>query len=150
MRPPIFPIQTGGSQAQEYLHRAMQFRDAAMPLASYVNGQPNWPRIALLTHAIELALKAFVFHAVESGLHPEPAKPPYNHDLEGWYRLAVAYGLSSNPDLAESISVLNKLHRPHFARYPQPATFAVRGTDTVPDEVVEHLISDLMPVIFPR
>lgn len=150
MRPPLFPVQTGGSEAKQYLHRGMQFRDAARPLAGYVNGQLNWPRVSLLTHAVELALKAFVLHVVDSGQQPAPTKPPSNHDLEAWYRLAVTYGLPDDAQLAEGITVLNDLHRPHFARYPQSATFAVRGIEIIPDQVVEHLIEALMPVIFPR
>jgi hypothetical protein len=146
----MFPTQTGGSQAQQYLHRGMQFRDAAMPLASYVNGGTNWPRVALLTHAIELALKAFVLHAVESGSHAAPAKPPANHDLESWYQIAVDFGLPSDAGLAERIAALNGLHEPHFARYPQAPKHPLPDPAIVPDEVVEHLMTVCLPVIFPR
>ena len=62
MRPPIFPPQTIGDTPQQYLHRARMFRDAAMQLPDYVNSEPNWPRYALLMHAIELALKAYARH----------------------------------------------------------------------------------------
>jgi hypothetical protein len=149
-RPPIFPPQTGGSQAKQYLRRGMQFRDAAMPLSSYVNGETNWPRIALLAHAIELALKGYVLHAVECGSHPAPTMPPANHDLEGWYKIAVDFGLPDGVGLSEGLAVLNELHKPHFARYPQSPIRPVPDLAAIPDQVVEHLISVCMPVIFPR
>jgi len=128
----------------------MQFRDAAMPLASHVNGGTNWPRVALLTHAIELALKAFVLHAVESGSHAAPAQPPANHDLESWCQIAVDFGLPSDARLAERIVVLNGVHKPHFARYPQAPKHPLPDPAIVPDEVVEHLMAVCLPVIFPR
>jgi hypothetical protein len=149
-RPPIFPPQTGGSQAKQYLRRGMQFRDAAMPLSSYVNGETNWPRIALLAHAIELALKGYVLHAVECGSHPAPTMPPANHDLEGWYKIAVDFGLPDGVGLSEGLAVLNELHKPHFARYPRSPIRPVPDLAAIPDQVVEHLISVCMPVIFPR
>jgi hypothetical protein len=148
--PPIFPTQTGGSQAQQYLRRGMQFRDAAMPLSSYVNGETNWPRIALLTHAIELALKAYVLHAVERGLRPAPTKPPANHDLEGWHQIAVDFGLPVGISLSEGIAVLNEVHEPHFARYPQSPSRPVPDLAVITDQVVEHLMTVCLPVIFPR
>ncbi len=49
--------------------------------------------MALLTHAIELALKAFAFHCVG---HSPIANEPGQHDLVGWYKLAVSYGLKDN------------------------------------------------------
>ena len=68
MRPPIFPPQTIGDTPQQYLHRARMFRDAAMQLPDYVNSEPNWPRYALLMHAIELALKAYARHFYPDGI----------------------------------------------------------------------------------
>jgi hypothetical protein len=150
MRLPIFSTGASGSQAQQYLRRGMHFRDTAMPLASYVNGETNWPRIALLTHAIELALKAYVLHAVQSGSHPAPTRPPANHDLEGWYQIAVDFGLPHNVSLSEGVAVLNSLHEPHFARYPQSPIRPVPDLSVIPDQVVEHLMSECVPVIFPR
>jgi hypothetical protein len=46
------------------------FRNAAMGLPDYSNGEPFWPKYALLTHAIELSAKAFAKHSVESGKLP--------------------------------------------------------------------------------
>jgi len=63
-KPPIFWQPLTGNKAQDYLHRARMFKDAATQLPDYSNAQQNWPKYALLTHAIELSLKAFAERAV--------------------------------------------------------------------------------------
>ena len=95
MKPPIFSIRPAGNLAQQYLHRTRMFRDAAMRLPDYSNGEQFWPTYALLTHAIELSLKAFAQHSVENGR--PPGKEPRQHDLQGWYQLAFEYGLPDEP-----------------------------------------------------
>src|SRR3979409_801818 len=95
MKPPIFSQQPSGTMAQQYLHRARMFKDAAIYLSGYSNGAQNLPRYALLTHAIELSLKAFVLHSVVTG-QPSVNKPS-NHDLRGWYHLALQHGLKNDP-----------------------------------------------------
>jgi hypothetical protein len=57
------------------------FRDAAMGLADYLNGEQYWPKYALLTHAVELSLKAFHHRSVETG--KPSGKEPKQHDLRG-------------------------------------------------------------------
>lgn len=74
--------------SQEYMHRARMFRAAAIPMVDISNGESFWPKYALLTHAIELALKAFAKHA-----GTRTVEEPKQHDLVGWYRLAVRFGL---------------------------------------------------------
>ena len=68
--PPISSVRPTGSGPQQYLHRARMFRDAATELPDYRNGEQFWPKYALLTHAIELSLKAFARHSVEMGGRP--------------------------------------------------------------------------------
>ncbi len=53
--------------AQQYLHRARMFRAAAMRLSDYSYGEQFLPKYALLTHAIELSLKAFALHSASTG-----------------------------------------------------------------------------------
>jgi hypothetical protein len=67
MKPAIFSARPTGNTAQQYLHRARMFREAAVQLPDYRNGEEFWPKYALLTHAIELSLKAFAQHSVENG-----------------------------------------------------------------------------------
>ena len=117
MKPPIFSsVQPNGSP-QQYMHRARMFRSAAINLPDISNGEQFWPKYALLTHAIELALKAFVAHSANSG---KPLlKEPKQHDLAGWYHLAVQYGLQHEGEIEERIDLLNELHLNHYTRYPQ-------------------------------
>src|SRR5215471_16667172 len=99
MTPPIYSSPAAGLPlAQQYLHRARQFRKAAEKLPDYSNGEQCWPRYALLTHAIELALKALDHLSSPVKMLPLSEKPS-NHDLIGWYRLAVSYGLTDNPQV---------------------------------------------------
>jgi hypothetical protein len=70
MKPPIFPGLKIEDSPQQYLHRARMFSDAAGKLVDYVNGETCWPRYALMTHAIELALKAYVRHCAATSSTP--------------------------------------------------------------------------------
>jgi hypothetical protein len=79
MKPPIFSARPAGNMPQQYLHRARMFRAVAISMVDYANAEPNWPKYALLTHAIELSLKAFAHHSVDNGA--APGKEPKQHDL---------------------------------------------------------------------
>ena len=92
--------------AQQYLHRARMFRNTAIHPSDYSNGEQNLPRYALLTHAIELSLKAFVLHSVATG---QPSvNNPSNHDLRGWYKLARTYGLPHEQRIERNIEELHE------------------------------------------
>ena len=126
MQPPIFSARPAGNLAQQYLHRARMFLDAAMRLPDYWNGEQFWPKYALLTHAIELSLKAFAQHSVENG-RPR-GKEPKQHDLKGWYQLALEYGLPDEPGVKDNINLLNELHLTHYTQHrsaPAPDASAI-------------------------
>jgi len=130
------------------LHRARIFRDAAIKLPDYSNGEQYWPKYALLTHAIELSLKAFAHHSIQNG--KPPGKEPKQHDLRGWYELGVQYGLQEGPSVAAHIDVLNELHKGHYTRYPQERTTPIPSADAIADDTVDHLISIFTRSINPR
>jgi hypothetical protein len=146
MKPPMYSIRPAGTMAQQYLHRARMFRDAAVPLPDYWNGEEYWPKYALLTHAIELSLKAFAQHSVENG--KPRGKEPKQHDLQGWYQLALEYGLTDESSVADNLSLLNQLHLTHYTRYPQDR--AVPDASIIADTTVDHLISICTQSINPR
>jgi hypothetical protein len=52
-------------EAQRFLARARQFRHVAIALADMDGPEPNWPKWFLVTHAIELAIKAFIIFSEE-------------------------------------------------------------------------------------
>jgi hypothetical protein len=148
LKPPIFSTAPSGSKPQQYLHRARQFRHAAIQLPDYFNGEQYWPKYALLTHAIELALKAFADYSVEAG---KPAgKTPKQHDLLGWYRLAVHYGLEDDPTIRKNLEILNELHLDHYTRYPQERDLPVPDASVIAETTVDHLISIFTQFINPR
>jgi hypothetical protein len=124
------------------------FRGAAAQLPDYSNAEQYWPKYALLTHAIELALKAFAQHSVAIG--KTPGKEPKQHDLRGWYDLALQYGLSDDPSVADNINLLNELHSTHYTRYPQQQTTPVPDASVIADSTVDHLISTFTRSINPR
>jgi hypothetical protein len=130
------------------MHRARMFRDAAINLPDYRGGEQYWPKYALLTHAIELSLKAFADHSVESG--KPPGKEPQQHDLRGWYQLALQYGLEDEPSVADNIDVLSELHLTHYSRYPQNRTTPVPDASNIADSTVDHLIFTFTQSINPR
>jgi hypothetical protein len=124
------------------------FRDAAVSLPDYRNGEQYWPKYALLTHAIELSLKAFVQHSVENGKPPD--REPRQHDLLGWYRLALQYGLQDEPGVMDNIDLLNQLHLTHYTRYPQDGITPVPDASAIADTTVDHLIFTFTQSINPR
>ena len=146
--PPISSRLSAGTGPQQYLHRARMFRDAAMRLPDYSSGEQYWPKYALLTHAIELSLKAFAQHSVENGM--PPAVEPRQHDLLGWYLLALSYGLQDQPGVRDSIDLLNQLHLTHYTRYPQNRSARMPDASSIADSAVDHLIFSFTQAINPR
>jgi hypothetical protein len=147
MKPPIFPPPPAGPKPQEYLHRARMFRNAALQLTNYVGPEQNWPLYALLLHACELALKAFCDQSVANG---KPSDRAPNHDLQGWYRLALQCGLPADPHVAEGIYILAEIHASHYTRYPDNRQIQIPDLSNVADDVVDRLIAAVSPSIYPR
>jgi hypothetical protein len=147
MVPSIFSTVQPDATPLQYMHRARMFRDAAQEMENYRSNEQNWPKYALLCHAAELALKAFVNLAVAKG-GTLPALPPHNHDLLGRYQLAVQFGLECSAQIEEEVSLLNELHRNHFMRYPQLQSKPLPDLSFA-DSTVEHLISVITPFTNP-
>ena len=77
-------------------------------------------------------------------------KQPGNHDLIGWYRLAVDYGLKPDAEVQEHIALLNELHETHFSRYPQNRTVPLPDPSVIADSTVDHLILRFSEYVNPR
>ena len=149
MKPAIFSMTSTGNTAQQYMHRARMFRRAAGELPDYFSSEQYWPKYALLTHAIELSLKACHHHSIQNG-KPPPAKEPRQHDLDGWYQLALQYGFPDTPGVTENIDLLNELHQNHYTRYPQNRASPVPDASIIADSTVDHLIFAFTQSINPR
>jgi hypothetical protein len=74
-------------------------------MADMEDPEPNWPKYFLVTHAIELAIRAYnVFRA---DLQPPPKGPtPRKHDLVGLYDYAVDNGLARDPLVTAELTTL--------------------------------------------
>ena len=132
MKPPMFSPPSGGSKPQQYLHRARMFKHAAINLPNYVNGEQNWPAYALFLHVCELSLKAFCDKSSERAS---------NHDLQGWYQIALRCGLPADQRIAEYIGILAKIHIDHYTRYPNNRNTPIPDLSNIAGEVAEWLIA---------
>jgi hypothetical protein len=145
----IYPGPSIAAGPLQYLHRARMVRAAVIGRPSYVNGEVNWPYYAMLTHAMELALKGYVQYVVAGG-KAFPGKEPKQHDLGGWYRMAVQLGLPDELGASENIDLLNELHSNHYMRYPQRRDTPIPSFDTIADTTVDHLLTVITAIVSPR
>jgi hypothetical protein len=148
MRPPIFPMNRSGNEAQQLMHRARMFQGAATKLVAYTSSEQNWPRYALLLHACELSLKAYLKQCEMQGA--QLSKEPHNHDLKGWYDMAVQHGFKDDPQIAQYVTHLTDLHFTSYARYPQERSTPVPDLSIIADETVEYLIETITKTVNPR
>ena len=147
MAPPIYPGPSIDEGPLQHLHRARQFRAAAAGLSDYVNGEQNWPKYALVTHAIELALKGLVLHVGQGGRIPGD---PRRHDLVGWHEAAMKLGLKREPEIEKNVAILNELHESHYLRYPKRSARAVPDLGVAADQTVDHLLFEITQIVNPR
>jgi hypothetical protein len=145
MKPTPFRALPPALEAQRFIVRGRQFRRVAMHLVDMENAEPNWPKYFLITHAIELAIRAFnVFRA---DLRPRPTgATPRNHDLVGLYDYAVGNGLPRDPIVAADLPHLSDLHEIHYARYPNSESKPVALISQF-DDMVDKLFADVEKAI---
>jgi hypothetical protein len=109
------------------------------------NGEPNWPKWFLVTHALELATKAYIVFSEDPGPLP-PGPQPANHDLVGLYDYAVLCGLQRNSSIISGLSHLSELHQIHYARYPQAKVIPVALIAEF-DDLTDQLFTDITKAI---
>lgn len=139
MKPPIFPPLTSPLPALDWHARARLYRDQAIGMPDIVNGQPNWPRYFLLSHAAELAIRAVLVHVKTSGVRTA-GKEPGNHDLTALYAFACQNGLKSDPQALAELQYLGEIPKNYVARYPKSPgqVWLASGFD----DAVDALLSD--------
>jgi hypothetical protein len=139
MKLPIFPPLNAPLPALDWHARARQFRDQAIGMPDIVNGQPNWPRYFLLSHAAELAIRAVLVNAkTTTGKTVGQASGP--HDLSGLYAHARQNGLKSNPQILSELQYLSDIHENHVARYPKAPGQVWVASEF--DDAVDALLTD--------
>jgi hypothetical protein len=148
MEPTIFRATPHPFEPQRYLARGRQFRRVAMHLVDMDGPEPNWPKYFLLTHAIELAIKAYISSREDAGAPAPAAKEPANHDLLGLYDYAVLYGLKRSPLVTNDLPHISDLHQVHYARYPQTSVKPVAMISQY-DDLADELFADVQKAIGP-
>jgi hypothetical protein len=131
--------------AARFLTRARQYRAQAIKLDDKEAFEPNWPKYFLMTHAIELAINAYlVLSRTRSG-----GKKPDNHDLMALYEEAIRRGLKSSPLVLKELPHLSELHKIHYARYPQIEAKPVPAYISQYDDMVDQLFADVSAALGP-
>jgi hypothetical protein len=134
--------------AQRFLARGRQFRRVAIPLADMEGPEPNWPKYFLLTHAIELAIRAYLAFRKDIGAARPPGPEPANHDLVGLYEQAVICGLKRNTLVTAGLPHISELHEIHYARYPRSEARPVALISQY-DDLADELFADVGNAIGP-
>lgn len=116
------------------------YRDQARGMPDIVNGQPNWPRYFLLSHAVELAIRSVLIFAKTGPLGRSVGQEPSKHDLSALYEYACKQGLTSNPEVLATLPYLSEIHDNYVARYPK-SPGQVWHASTF-DDAVDHLMTD--------
>ena len=107
---------------------------------------PSWPRYFLLSHAIELALKALLkLHGESEG----DLRLKFGHDLKKLLKRAKKLGLTLTPETQEAIKLLAQAHREHWARYPKEegghAVFVIEQFEKNATELLQQVHAAIYP-----
>jgi HEPN domain-containing protein len=77
----------------------------------------SWPRYLVLCHAVELALKAYLFR---HGATPKELRArTVRHNINELLTRATNNGLSLSPTVQSDISLLHEAHEKFWHRYPK-------------------------------
>jgi hypothetical protein len=139
------PKPLASLDAARHLNRARLYRAQARELPDTVASEPNWPKHFLITHAIELAITAYLVFKRGIIGHRSGTKGPafQDHDLMALYEAAVRGGLKSNPLVLKELPFLSELHKLHYARYPQVEVKPVPARISEYDNMLDQLFADI-------
>lgn len=100
----------------DYLRLAEDFFQAYVDLPRRSPPQ-SWPRYLMLCHAVELALKAYLFH---HGAAPKDLKAKsVRHSINKLLTRATNKGLSLSAAVQSDIRLLHEAHEKFWHRYPK-------------------------------
>lgn len=100
-----------------------------------VRRQPGWPKYFLLTHAVELLVKAYLIYL---GVCPRTLRGSSGHNLEKHIDRAAEMGLRLSGDGMDDLKALSKAHSKYWNRYPK-----LDGQPVVHFEASEKSVYDL-------
>jgi HEPN domain-containing protein len=100
----------------DHLRLAEDFFQAYRDLPRRLPPQ-SWPRYLMLCHAVELALKAYLF---QHGATPKDLRAKVvRHSINELLTRATNKGLSLNPAVQSDIRLLHEAHENYWPRYPK-------------------------------
>jgi|ERR1700722_3249744 HEPN domain-containing protein len=106
---------------------------------------PDWPRYFLLSHSIELSLKAFL---AARGKTSVELRKEFGHDLKKLLKEAIKRGLVLGPEACEAIFILEKAHNNHWARYPKEDSTPVVAIEEF-EKTAFELLHQVRETIYP-
>ena len=132
----------------DLIDRAVEFNVAYHILSRAATKRPpDWPRCFLLSHSIELTLKAFL---AARGKTSVQLREEFGHDLKKLLKEATKRGLVIGSDARDDIALLKKAHNHHWARYPKEDGFPVvviEEFEKTASELLEQVRKTLYPAI---
>lgn len=104
-----------------------------------VKRQPGWPKYFLLTHAVELLIKAYLIY---SGECPRTLRGSGGHNLVMQIDRAVQLGLCLSAECIDDLKALSEAHSKYWNRYPK-----TDGRPIVLYETSENSVIDLLSLV---
>jgi hypothetical protein len=129
----------------QYIQYAVEFSNAYKKLGT--ERPPSWPRYFLFCHAIELILKAFLWHTLGDEL--ELNDWCYSHDIKKLFAAALRKGLTIDEDVREELELLSTAHEELWPRYPMTNAKEVFVIECF-DNYLDRLIIQVNTAINPR
>ena len=100
----------------DHLRLAEDFYQAFRDLPRHYPPQ-SWPRYFMLCHAVELALKAYLFYRGKTPM--ELKAPKLRHSLKELLTEATNSGLSLSTSVQNDIALMDEAHEEFWHRYPK-------------------------------
>jgi hypothetical protein len=133
----------------DLIHRAEEFNTAYHSLGRVTKrGGPDWTRYFLLSHSIELTLKAFLALYGKTSVELR-SKKNFGHGLNKLLTEAVKRGLVIGPLARRDIELLDKAHNNHWARYPMEEGGPVVLIDEEIEKTALELLEQVRKAIYP-
>lgn len=128
----------------EHLQLAKDFFQAYRDLPPRIPPR-SWPRYLMLCHAVELALKAYLFH---HGAKPKDLRAQgVRHSINELLTRATKKGLSLTPALQSDIGLLHEAHEKFWPRYPKEDAKPVYTIEQF-ESPVRHLLDAVTAAVY--
>jgi len=130
----------------EYIRRAFEFYDAYKRLGQ--GDPPSWPRYFLFCHAIELILKAFLFHKKGQLNQTDMKTWVRSHNIVDLFSEGFTNGLAIDNHTRSELELLNEAHSVYWARYPSTtaeSVFVIEPFEQYLDDLLKQVSIAINP-----